>query len=140
MFILYINDLQDIITDCNISLHADNTVLFYASQSYVDTMLAIRDDIRYITQWLNLNKLTLNTRKTKFMIFGMKTRLKQCGDMPIIINGDVIEHVSEFKYWGVILEEMLTFDPYISYVKRCVPSEKFVSVLMSLQHFGCTRT
>ncbi len=116
MFILYINDMQNVITDCSISLYADDTALFYASRSYVDMMLAIRDDIGSVTEWLNLNKLTLNTRKTKFMIFGTKSRLKHCGDMPVIINGDVIERVTEFKYLGVILDEMLTFDAHIAYI------------------------
>ena len=50
------------------------------------------------------------------MIFGTKTRLKLCGDMPIIINGDVIERVNEFKYLGVILDDMLTFDAHIAYI------------------------
>ena len=88
---LYINDLHNVITDCSRSLYADDTALFYASKSYVEMMLAIRDDIGSVTQWLNLNKSTLNTRKTKFMIFGTDTKLKHCGDMLIIINGDVIE-------------------------------------------------
>ena len=52
------------------------------------------------------------------MIFGTRTRLKQCSDMPIIINGHVIERVSEFKYSGVILDEMLTFDSHIGYIQN----------------------
>ena len=50
------------------------------------------------------------------MIFGTKSRLKQCGDMPIIINGGAIERVKEFKYFGAILDDMLTFDSHIAYV------------------------
>ncbi len=116
MFIIYINDMDSVISDCSVSLYADDTVVYYAHQSYVDLMLALRDDIDSVTQWLNLNKLTLNTKKTKFMIFGTKTRLKTTGDAPIILNGDVIERVREFKYLGVILDETLSFDSHIQYI------------------------
>ena len=54
----YINDMDKVITDCSISLYADDSALFYAHQSYVDIMLALCDDIDSVTLWLNLNKLT----------------------------------------------------------------------------------
>ena len=83
--------MDKVISDCSVSLYADDTALYYAHQSYVDLMLALRDDIDSVTQWLNLNKLTLNTKKTKFIIFGTRNKLKSAGDAPIIINGDIIE-------------------------------------------------
>ena len=116
MFILYINNLDSLFTDCNISLYADDTALYYANSSYIDLMLTMCDEIGAVTEWLNLNKLTLNTRKTNFMIFGTKTRLEQEGDMSIYINGDVIEKVSVFKYLGVMLDECLSFEHHVDYI------------------------
>ena len=69
MFILYINDMNTVITDCSVSLYADDMALFYAHRSYVEMMLVLRDDISSVTEWLNLNKLTLYTKKTRFMTF-----------------------------------------------------------------------
>ena len=76
MFILYINDHESVVTDCRLSLYADDTAMYYSDASYIDLMLAIRDDIHSVTQWLNLNKFMLNTKKMKFMVFGSKTRLR----------------------------------------------------------------
>ena len=70
MFILYISDVDKVISDCSISLYADDTALYYANLSHVDLMLTLRDDIDSISQWLNLDRLTLNTKKTKYMIVG----------------------------------------------------------------------
>ena len=38
-----------------------------------------------------------------------------CDDIPILINGDCIERVKEFKYLGVYLDETLTFEKRVSY-------------------------
>ena len=73
MLILYINDMDRVISDCSISLHAADTALYYASSCCLDLILTLRDDIDSITQWLNLKRLTLNTKKTKYMIFGTKS-------------------------------------------------------------------
>ena len=50
------------------------------------------------------------------MVFGSKTRLKTATDMPLFINGDIIERVSVFKYLGVSLDESLTFEAHIDYI------------------------
>ena len=121
LFILYINDLDNVITDCSISLYADDTALYYSNSSYIDLMLSIRDDIGSVSEWLKCNKLTLNTKKTKFMIFGSRNKLRGAYDVPIYINGDQIERVDNFKYLGVYLDETLSFDKHISYIhnKAC---------------------
>ena len=50
------------------------------------------------------------------MVFGSKTRLRTCDDIPIFINGDVIERVKEFKYLGIYLDECLTFEKHSKYI------------------------
>ena len=50
------------------------------------------------------------------MLFGTIDKLKQAGDAPITIDGDLIERVHEFKYLGVILDESLNFDSHIKYI------------------------
>ncbi len=98
-------------------------------------MLALRDDIDSITQWLNLNKLTLNTKKTKFMLFGTRNKLKHAGNLPIIINGDVIEQVHEFKYLGVILDEYLNFESHVKYIYSKA-SRKIGAIRKVREHVG----
>ncbi len=136
MRILYINDIESVITDCQLSLYADNTAVYYANSFYIELMITIRDDVHSISQWLNMNKLTLNMKKTKFMIFGSRTGLRLCGNIPIIINGDAIEQVSEFKYLGVYLDETLTFEKH----GETVTFEKHVKYCIVLYNFISTRT
>ncbi len=62
MFILYLNDDESVVTDCQLSLYADDMAMYYANSSYIELMMTIRDDIHSVCQWLTLNKLTLNTK------------------------------------------------------------------------------
>ena len=50
------------------------------------------------------------------MLFGSKAKLRQAGEIPIFINGDIIERVSEFKYLGVFLDETLSFEKHTKYI------------------------
>ena len=76
LFILYINDLPDIITNCQISLYADDTALYFSAQNPDDIRTTLTNEMEVVSQWFRINKLTLNTKKTKVMVFGTPYRLK----------------------------------------------------------------
>ena len=42
LFIIYANDLYEYIQECNINLHADNTIVYHASNSYIQLILKIK--------------------------------------------------------------------------------------------------
>ena len=66
------------------------------------------------------NKLTLNVRKTKFIIFGTKPKLNQLPSIPLqlTINNQNVEQVTSFKYLGIILDENLNFMEHIDHVYK----------------------
>ena len=61
--------------------------------------------------WLIVNKLTLNSKKTKFMIFTNKTH------RPKNINKRNIKQITEFRYLGVILDNKLSWKQHISFLQ-----------------------
>ena len=69
-----------------------------------------------VTQWLKLNKLTLNVGKTKLMILGSQRRLNVINDVNLTIAGVNIERVETFKYLGIMLDQYLSFESHIQYV------------------------
>ncbi len=116
LFIMYINDLVDYLVTCKASLYADDTALYTSADSQVEIMLNLRIDLSIVYEWLNANKLTLNTSKTKYIVFGNKSNLTVKPDLNLTIGGKPIERVSSMKYLGVILDEHLTFDEHIQYI------------------------
>ena len=76
LFIIYINDLSESTKKFDLLYnYADDTTLsstinsFNDEQSNVDTQPLINDELSKIIEWLNINKLSLNKNKSKYMIF-----------------------------------------------------------------------
>ena len=63
LFLLYINDLP------NISLFADDTNIYYESNSLQDLEKKINKELGKLQLWLNVNRLSLNISKTNYIIF-----------------------------------------------------------------------
>ena len=119
LFSIFINDLISICKSSVPFLFADDGALYFESvnRSLYEN---IKDELNKICKWLRLNKLTLNEKKTKFMIFD------NCNNKDIIsINNDndhsfVIKEqkVRKKKYLGLILDHKLKFVEHIDYIKK----------------------
>ena len=120
LFIVYINDLTDQLTDIQASLYADDTALYCSRPTVVEIMLTLHIELESVNQWFRANHLTLNTKRTKFVIFGNKTKLGNIGDVNLTMNNELIERVSTFKYLGIVLDETLSFEQHIDHLyKKC---------------------
>ena len=77
LFIIHINDFSESTKKVDFIIYADDTTLsstintFNNKQSSVDTHILINDYLSKIIEWLNINKLSLNKDKSKYMIFHM---------------------------------------------------------------------
>ena len=88
LFIIYMNDLPDVLRFCQVTLYADDTVLYLASKSTVDLQSETNADLRRICKWLQANQPTLNIKKSKFLLIGSSFRLSKVGS--ILISADDI--------------------------------------------------
>lgn len=70
-----------------------------------------------INNWMNQNKLKMNTSKTEFIIFGSKQQLDKCNTSEIDIAGDLIQSESCIRYLGAFLDQTLTFKEHIK--RKC---------------------
>ena len=122
LFILYINDLPSCIQFSNIMMYADDTVIYLSSTTTLDIELKLNLDLVNLSQWLHHNKLVLNMKKTEFMTFGTRQRLvrQKCDETDISLNGQSIKHTDTFKYLGVVLDDTLSFNDHVDYVRMKV--------------------
>lgn len=81
-----------------------------------------------IQQWLRLNKLKLNVSKTKAMVTGHSTMSTALNS--ILVDGDELEIVHQFKYLGVMIDDKMKFNDNVDYV--CKKVAKKVGVLSRL--------
>ena len=76
LFIIYVNEMPNIVKHCKIILYADDTLLYCSSNSAKDIEQRINEDLLSISKWLDENLLTLNCAKSKFLLFGSNRHLK----------------------------------------------------------------
>ena len=69
---IYINDLYNVCRKASPILFADDTNLFYRGKDFTVLFQEINNELSQISLWLKSNKLSLNIKKTHFMLFHRK--------------------------------------------------------------------
>ena len=95
LFMIYINDLYNVCHKSIPILFADDTNLFYILDDLVKN---INDELENISLWLKVNKLSLNTKKTHFIVF--KRSKAPMSHLNIKIDDQLIDKVEKNKVFG----------------------------------------
>ena len=69
LFLVHINDVTSYV-NCKSHLYADDTVLLVADKSAQNIEIKLNTELEKAHRWLTENRLTLNAKKTKYLIFG----------------------------------------------------------------------
>ena len=115
LFLIFVNDFPNCTEYFNFLLFADDTCLSlqFPRKDVGSIHNNINDNLYSVSNWLNANKLVLNTGKTKYMIFSYRNSFS----FPSIqFNGTDIECVRSMKYLGVILDNNLNFNLHIDMI------------------------
>ena len=113
LFLLYINDsVQEPLSDGTlISLYADD-ILMYRIINCVRDYKMLQSDIDTVSRWVDINELALNHIKCKYMVVSrLKSRAVPSPTM--LLYGQPMEWVTNYKYLGVLLTEELSWSLHI---------------------------
>jgi Reverse transcriptase (RNA-dependent DNA polymerase) len=113
LFILYINDIVNCSHILQFILFADDTNLFYSNCDIVQLQRIVNQELEKLAVWFRANRLSLNIRKTNFIMFGLK---HLNNSVTIKINDIVIERVYCTKFLGVYIDSKLTWKNHIAHV------------------------
>ena len=108
LFTIYINDLPS----CNLfskpRMYADDTTLTTSAEDPCVLEHKMNYDMNLIQSWLSANKLTLNVKKTKYVLIGSQFKLSQINsDFTVKVNNTPLERVIKQKFLGVQIDESL---------------------------------
>ena len=86
-FSIYINDLITVSDRFNFLMYADDTTIYFNLEDFdnLTKETDINRELEKVNIWLKLNKLSLNTQKTKLMLFHRKQ--KHLDEFNVVING-----------------------------------------------------
>ena len=115
LFIIYINDLLDSLPENSIFSYADDTATIASDNDWKKVEFKMNNNLKYISNWLALNKLSLNILKTVYMNFGCYKNSFPI-NLNININGINIKQVDHFKYLGIYFDSNLKWNYHIKYI------------------------
>jgi hypothetical protein len=130
LFILYINDISRVYRDAQFSMFADDTNVFYSSNSLADIEQTGNMICANILDWSKYNKLRLNATKTKLVIFRAKN--KPMTTINVVMDGVTLEIVDTVKFLGVTLDSGLTWKPHI--ISLCKKLRKSCGIAWKVNH------
>ena len=143
-FIIYMNDIHMASKNFNAILYADDTNLISPLCSFNSSLPVKNKDLEHVSQqinielatiqeWLNVNKLSLNVSKTKFMIFHHHQRNIEQIVPDIKINSEKIEKVNEFNFLGLTIDEYLSWKPHIQKISNKIA--RTLGIMCRLKNF-----
>uniref|UniRef100_A0A669CB82 Reverse transcriptase domain-containing protein n=1 Tax=Oreochromis niloticus TaxID=8128 RepID=A0A669CB82_ORENI len=114
MFIMYLNDICRVSQILKFVIFADDTNIMCSGVELPQVLEMITQELTILKKWFDINKLSLNLDKTKFMFFGnQKKNIK----IEICVDNVYLETVNEIKFLGVIIDHKLCWKPHITYVR-----------------------
>ena len=95
-------------------MFADDTNISTQGKTDTEIQERLNTDLENVHQWLTSNKLTLNKKKTEYMIVGSRQRISNILTDHIVKFGDsTIKRVNKSKTLGVIVDEHLSWNDQI---------------------------
>ena len=130
LFLIYINDLSEASKHFHAIMFADDTSLVSTLKTFYTFYPKSKDDIEslsrrisyelsLINDWLQINKLSLNVDKTKYMMFhNPQKKMSLYEDLKIEFNGDLIKRTAHFNFLGIIINENLNWNNHITHISN----------------------
>ena len=115
LFIIYMNDSHIVTDRFNFVLYADASSMVQPICTFSSPVSDdINSELKLVSDWLALNKLSLNTKKTKMMLFHHRQKNIDNLVPELKMNGKNIELVKDFNFLGITLDECMTWNPHIN--------------------------
>ena len=109
LFIIYINDFALSSEKFKFVMYADDITFTSALETFStnelngNTASSINIELNKISEWLKLNRLTINVQKTKYMFF--KTSKKTAQTLLLQMDNKMIDKVLDFNFFGIHFNE-----------------------------------
>ena len=100
--------------------------------NYFELMLKTNDELLRLSSWFNSNKLSLNIKKTNYMLFA-KSTVKPNHDFELLIDNTPIVRVHETKLLGLVIDDNLNWKSHIDYVSSKIARN--IGIIYRLRSF-----
>ena len=143
LFLIYINDIHQSSDKLNFFLFADDTTLLFAHKNLKVLEQVINSELTKVSEWLIANKLSLNIKKSNYVIFCPKQK-KVNREISIKMYDTSanrycsVERKDFVKFLGILIDCNLKWKHHIDFVSLKI--SKTIGILARLRHFVSTET
>ena len=133
LFLLYLNDLVEVIEYCDYYMYADDIVLFKKirnDDNFIDDDIGLfKHDVQRVSEWCVANELTINIKKNKVQYFP-SNRNFDCqtfeNSHQICIKNNSLDYISSYKYLGIELDRNMNMKGQFEYLYKIVSHKLFL--------------
>ena len=130
LYIIYMADLNNSSKLFRYIFYADDTTLYLNCDNNALNEEIINAELVKVVRWFNINKLTINPRKTKMMTFSYR---KPVGNLNLLLDNVPILSVDEFNFLGLTVDKHLSWRAHINKIALKLSRTNFV--LNKLKNF-----
>ena len=136
LFLIYMNDLNKCSSSFKTIMYADDTTLVgklsnFDNKNGNDSNTNINIELVLLNDWLKLNKLSLNEKKTKFMMFYSQQR--EVPNIKLTMNNIDLEPITDFNFLGIIINKHVKWNNHINKIANNIARTN--GILNRLKHF-----
>ena len=136
LFLLYINDLRFCLDKVTSNHFADDTCLILNNnmKNNIKQLESILNkELKSVVVWLNANRLSLNVKKSKLLIFHSKWKKIDYKSLSIKLNDVILHPDTHIKHLGMIIDNHLLWDNHI--YDLSIKLSRVNGIFAKLRHF-----
>ena len=131
LFILYVNDINNISPIPHFTLYADDTTIALSNSNLNNLILETNCCLDLLNAWTINNRISLNANKTSALLFSNRISVDTA---PLIsINNTPIQYCDNVNFLGVKLDSNLNFSAQLQHV--CSKVSKTAGILFRISKF-----
>lgn len=130
LFLMYINDIVNASSKCDLIIYADDTTLLLKDKNIDSLHTTLSTELMNIKLWIQSNNLKLNISKSNYILF--QNRSVKNFIPPLLLDGNPLKQVNQTKFLGVKIDENLNWRFHIDDV--CLKLSKMIGILYRIRH------
>ena len=123
-FIIYVNDITNTVPKLSLIQYADDTSAFTFNKDINILNNTMSNGLNKLNKWFQSNQLSLNLKKSNFMLFGTHNKTKKYSNrFKLCLDNVELSHVDAYKFLGLNVDQSLTWNNHINDLsKKCSSS------------------
>ena len=127
LFLMLINDLPSLSNNFVATMFADDCSLQFCGSNLNSLIMTCNNDLRLFEQWSNANKLSINVRKTQFMLI---SNIETAIQPDIFLSNVPLDIVEKYMFLGIEIDNNVRFNEDIISIRDKI--SKSIGILFRL--------